>query len=66
MAGQLRVLGETARLGKDVARNGARRTARTPITRAIESAEEQLLQLRGLQAGPTADVGHSAALIDNS
>lgn len=47
---------------------------RALITSAIESAEEQLLQLRGVQTGPTADVarrllgglGHSAGLIENA
>jgi hypothetical protein len=47
---------------------------RALITRAIESAEEQLLQLRGAQTGPTADVArqllrslrHSAGLIENA
>jgi hypothetical protein len=41
---------------------------------AIDSAEEQLLQLRGVQTGPTADVArrllrglsHSAGLIENA
>ncbi|MEU8470569.1 hypothetical protein AB0F30_22165 [Streptomyces sp. NPDC029006] len=44
------------------------------ITSAIDSAEEQLLQLRGVHSGPTADValrllrglGHSAGLIENA
>ncbi|WP_241195906.1 hypothetical protein [Streptomyces sp. SID10362] len=47
---------------------------RALITRAIEGAEEQLLQLRRVQTGPTADVAqqllrnlrHSAALIENA
>jgi hypothetical protein len=47
---------------------------RALITSAIESAEEQLLQLRGVQTGPTADVAqqllrslrHSADLIENA
>ncbi|MET8930138.1 hypothetical protein ABZX42_14245 [Streptomyces sp. NPDC004611] len=47
---------------------------RALITSTIESAEEQLLQLRGVQTGPTADIAqqllrnlrHSAALIDNA
>ncbi|GGP00122.1 TniQ family protein [Wenjunlia tyrosinilytica] len=76
MAGQLRVLGKE----KEAPGSGRMWRAavpaeqRTLITRAIESAEEQLLQLRGVQTGPTADVArqllrtlrHSTALIDNA
>ncbi|MGY1495043.1 DNA-binding protein [Streptomyces sp. QTS52] len=76
MAGQLRVLGKekkapgSGRMWRAV----VPAEQRTLITRAIESAEEQLLQLRGVQTGPTADVAqqllrtlrHSAALIDNA
>jgi hypothetical protein len=76
MAGHLRVLGKE----KKAPGSGRMWRAtvpveqRTLITRAIESAEEQLLQLRGVQTGPTADVAqqllrnlrHSAALIDNA
>ncbi|MFE2078188.1 hypothetical protein [Streptomyces misionensis] len=44
------------------------------ITSAIDSAQEQLLQLLGMHSGPTADVarrllrglGHSAGLIENA
>ena len=44
------------------------------IASTIDSAEEQLLQLRGVQAGPTVDVArrllrglmHSAGLIENA
>ncbi|MFI5823767.1 hypothetical protein ACIA8I_32490 [Streptomyces rishiriensis] len=44
---------KSARLKEDVARGGARPAEqRTLITRAFESAEEQLLQLRGTQTGP--------------
>lgn len=47
---------------------------RTLITSTIENAEEQLLQLRGVQTGPTANVArqllrtlrHSADLIENA
>ncbi|MDX3588934.1 TniQ family protein [Streptomyces europaeiscabiei] len=76
MAGQLRVLGKekkapgSGRMWRAV----VPAEQRTLITRAIESAEEQLLQLRGAQTGPTADVArqllrslrHSADLIDNA
>lgn len=76
MAGQLRVLGKE----KKAPGSGRMWRATVPaeqralITSAIESAEEQLLQLRGIQTGPTADVAqqllrslrHSAALIDNA
>ncbi|WP_425274524.1 DNA-binding protein [Streptomyces flavidovirens] len=76
MAGQLRVL------GKEKKAPGSGRMWRTVvppeqrmlITRAIERAEEQLHQLRGVQTGPTADVAqqllrnlrHSAVLIENA
>ncbi|MHC3475544.1 DNA-binding protein [Streptomyces sp. 7R007] len=76
MAGQLRVL------GKEKKAPGAGRTwraavppeQRAQITRAIESAQEQLLQLRGAQYGKTADaarqllrtLGHAATLIDQA
>ncbi|MFI9771667.1 DNA-binding protein [Streptomyces sp. NPDC052415] len=76
IAGQLRVLGKE----KKAPGSGRMWRAAVPaeqrmlITRAIESAEEQLLQLRGVQTGPTADVAqqllrnlhHSAALIENA
>lgn len=76
MAGQLRVLGKE----KKAPGSGRMWRAAVPaeqralITRAIESAEEQLLQLRGVQTGATADVArqllrnlrHSAALIENA
>ncbi|MEW2489322.1 DNA-binding protein [Streptomyces sp. NPDC048411] len=76
MAGQLRVLGKE----KKAPGSGRMWRAAVPaeqralITSAIESAEEQLLQLRGVQTGPTADVArqllrnlrHSAALIENA
>ncbi len=76
MAGQLRVLGKEKKAPGSgrMWRAAVPAEQRTLITRAIESAEEQLLQLRGVQSGPTADVArqllrnlrHSAALIDNA
>jgi hypothetical protein len=74
MAGQLRVLGKE----KKAPGTGTMWRATVPaeqrrlITSAIDSAEEQLLQLRGVQTGPTAEVarrllrglGHSAGLIE--
>ncbi|MGW6707614.1 DNA-binding protein [Streptomyces sp. NPDC054956] len=74
MAGQLRVLGKE----KKAPGTGTMwRTAVPPEQRAligslIDSAEEQLVQLRGVQSGPTADVarqllrglGHSAGLVE--
>ncbi|WP_328777880.1 DNA-binding protein [Streptomyces canus] len=76
MAGQLRVLGKEKRAPGSgrMWRAAVPAEQRTLITRAIESAEEQLLQLRRVQIGPTADVAqqllrnlrHSAALIDNA
>ncbi|MET7665908.1 DNA-binding protein [Streptomyces sp. NPDC005463] len=76
MAAQLRVLGKEKKApgsGK-MWRAAVPAEQRTLITRAIESAEEQLLQLHGIQTGPTADVArqllrtlrHSAALIENA
>ncbi|OIJ92416.1 DNA-binding protein [Streptomyces monashensis] len=76
MAGQLRVLGKE----KKAPGSGTMWRAAVPaeqrmlITSAIDSAEEQLLQLRGVQTGPTADVArrvlrglsHSAGLIENA
>ncbi|MFD5110275.1 TniQ family protein [Streptomyces cinereoruber] len=74
MAGRLRVLGKE----KKAPGSGTMWRATVPaeqrmlITRTIESAEEQLIQLRGVQTGPTAEVtrrllrglGHSAGLIE--
>ncbi|MGV9551790.1 DNA-binding protein [Streptomyces ardesiacus] len=74
MAGQLRVLGKE----KKAPGSGTMWRAAVPaeqrrlITSAIDSAEEQLLQLHGVQTGPIADVarqllrglGHSAGLIE--
>ncbi|MFF7977380.1 DNA-binding protein [Streptomyces sp. NPDC007905] len=76
MAGQLRVL------GKEKKTPGAGRTwraavppeQRAQITRAIESAQEQLIQLRGAQYGKTADaaqqllrtLSHAATLINQA
>ncbi|WP_344387681.1 DNA-binding protein [Streptomyces vastus] len=76
MAGQLRVLGKE----KKAPGSGRMWRATVPaeqralITSAIENAEEQLLQLRGTQTGPTAVVarqllrtlGRSAGLIENA
>ncbi|GGU24955.1 DNA-binding protein [Streptomyces daghestanicus] len=76
MAGQLRVLGKE----KKAPGSGTMWRAAVPaeqrrlITSAIDSTEEQLLQLRGVQTGPTAEVarrllrglGHSAGLIENA
>ncbi|MFF7266478.1 DNA-binding protein [Streptomyces sp. NPDC008159] len=76
MAGQLRVLGKE----KKAPGSGTMWRAAVPteqrrlITSAIDSADEQLLQLRGVQTGPTAEVarrllrglGHSAGLIENA
>ncbi|WP_069766713.1 DNA-binding protein [Streptomyces sp. LUP30] len=76
MAGQLRVLGKEKKAPGSgrMWRAAVPAEQRTLITRTIESAEEQLLQLRGAQTGPAADVAqqllrnlrHSAALIDNA
>ncbi|MEU2856630.1 DNA-binding protein [Streptomyces syringium] len=74
MAGQLRVLGKE----KKAPGSGTMWRAVVPaeqrarIGSLIDSAEEQLLQLRGAQSGPTAEVarqllrslGHSAGLIE--
>ncbi|PSM39087.1 DNA-binding protein [Streptomyces dioscori] len=73
-AGQLRVAGRE----KKAPGSGTMWRAAVPaeqrmlITSAVDGAEEQLLQLRGVQSGATADVaqrllrglGHSAALIE--
>ncbi|MFC9916033.1 DNA-binding protein [Streptomyces sp. NPDC127197] len=76
MAGQLRVLGKEKKAPGSgrMWRAAVPAEQRTLITRTIESAEEQLLQLRGVQTGPTADVArqllrtlrHSAGLIENA
>lgn len=76
MAGQLRVLGKE----KKAPGSGRMWRAVVPpeqralITSAVQSAEEQLQQLRRVQTGPAADVArqllrslrHSADLIDNA
>ncbi|MFD7056934.1 hypothetical protein ACFWBS_53340 [Streptomyces mirabilis] len=76
MAGQLRVLGKE----KKAPGSGRMWRAAVPpeqralITRAVENAEEQLLQLRWAQSGPAADVArrllhnlaHSADLIETA
>lgn len=73
-AGQLRVLGKEKRAPGSgrMWRMAVPPEQRMLITRAIESTKEQLLLLRGVQSGPTADVarqllrglGHSAGLIE--
>ncbi|MGW1563376.1 DNA-binding protein [Streptomyces sp. NPDC002144] len=76
IAGQLRVLGKE----KKAPGTGRMWRAAVPaeqrmlISSAVSDAEEQLLQLRGVQTGPIADVArhllgtlhHSAVLIDNA
>ncbi|MDG5808849.1 DNA-binding protein [Streptomyces ossamyceticus] len=76
MAGQLRVLGKEKKAPGSgrMWRATVSAEQRALITRAIEGAEEQLLQLRRVQTGPTADVArqllrnlrHSATLIENA
>ncbi|BET45101.1 hypothetical protein RGQ21_00830 [Kitasatospora aureofaciens] len=76
IAGQLRVLGREKKAPGSgrMWRATVSADQRALITRAIEGAEEQLLQLRRVQTGPTADVArqllrnlrHSAALIENA
>ncbi|MFG2638085.1 DNA-binding protein [Streptomyces sp. NPDC048362] len=76
MAGQLRVLGKEKKApgSGTMWRTAVDAEQRRLITSAIDSAEEQLLQLRGMQTGPTAEVarrllrglGHSAGLIENA
>ncbi|MDX3067764.1 MULTISPECIES: DNA-binding protein [Streptomyces] len=76
MAGQLRVLGKEKKApgSGTMWRATVDAEQRRLITSAIDSAEEQLLQLRGVQTGPTAEVarrllrglGHSAGLIENA
>lgn len=76
MAGQLRVLGRE----KKAPGSGRMWRAVVPaeqrmlITSTLDSVQEQLLHLRGVDSGPTADVarrllrglGHSAGLIENA
>ncbi|MFE1500471.1 DNA-binding protein, partial [Streptomyces albidoflavus] len=76
MAGQLRVLGKE----KKAPGSGTRWRAAVPaeqraqISSLVDGAQEQLIQLRGAQAGSSADVAqhllrilsHSAALIDKA
>lgn len=74
MAGQLRVLGREKRApGSGMMwRAMVPPESRARIGGLIDSAEEQLVQLRGVQSGPTAEVarqllgglGHSAGLIE--
>ncbi|MPY43972.1 DNA-binding protein [Streptomyces phyllanthi] len=76
MAGHLRVLGKEKKAPGSgrMWRATVSAEQRALITRAIEGAEEQLLQLRRVQTGPTADVArqllrnlrHSATLIENA
>ncbi|MEU7161950.1 DNA-binding protein, partial [Streptomyces chrestomyceticus] len=76
VASQLRVLGKE----KKAPGSGTMWRAAVPaeqrmlITSTLDSVQEQLLQLRGVQTGPTAEVarrllrglGHSASLIENA
>ncbi|MFF3727468.1 DNA-binding protein [Streptomyces erythrochromogenes] len=74
MAGQLRVLGKEKRApgSGTMWRTVVPPEERARIGSLIDSAEEQLVQLRGVQSGPTAEVaeqllrslGHSAGLIE--
>ncbi|MFD5065886.1 DNA-binding protein, partial [Streptomyces sp. NPDC058394] len=74
MAGQLRVLGKEKRApgSGTMWRTVVPPEERARIGSLIDSAEEQLAQLRGVQSGPTAEVaqqqlrslGHSAGLIE--
>ncbi|MQS98799.1 DNA-binding protein [Streptomyces jumonjinensis] len=74
MAGQLRVLGKEKRApgSGTMWRAVVPAEQRMRIGSLIGSAEEQLLQLRGVQSGPTAEVarqvlqglGHSAGLVE--
>ncbi|MFE7466204.1 DNA-binding protein [Streptomyces sp. NPDC057499] len=74
MAGQLRVFGKEKRApgSGTMWRAVVPPEQRARIGSLIDSAEEQLVQLRGVQSGPTADVarqllhglGHSAGLIE--
>jgi hypothetical protein len=76
MAGQLRVLGKEKKApgsGK-MWRAAVPAEQRRLITSTLDSVQDQLLQLRGVHSGPTADVarrllrglGHSAGLIENA
>ncbi|MFC5904660.1 DNA-binding protein [Streptomyces zhihengii] len=74
MAGQLRVLGKERRApgSGTMWRAVVPAEQRMRISSLLGSAEEQLLQLRGVQSGPTAEVarqllqglGHSAGLVE--
>ncbi|MFJ8563243.1 hypothetical protein [Streptomyces sp. NPDC093514] len=76
MAGQLRVLGKEKRApgSGTMWRTVVPSEQRARIGSLIDSAEEQLTQLRGVQSGPTAEVarqllrslGHSAGLIESA
>lgn len=76
MAAQLRVMAKEKRSPGSgrMWRAAVPAEQRALITSAVDSAEEQLLQLRGVQTGPTADVArqllrnlrHSADLIENA
>ncbi|MFI2077174.1 hypothetical protein [Streptomyces triculaminicus] len=76
MARQLRVLGKEKKApgSRTMWRAAVPAEQRRLITSAIDSAEEQLLQLRGVQTGQTSDVarrllrglGHSAGPIENA
>ncbi|MFJ4982022.1 hypothetical protein ACIP6X_43145 [Streptomyces coeruleorubidus] len=73
MAGQLRILGKKKAPGSGTRWRAAVPTEHhRPITSAIDNAEEQPLQLREVQTGPTTEaarrllrgLGHSASLIE--
>ncbi|WP_426558384.1 DNA-binding protein [Streptomyces sp. WG5] len=76
MAGQLRVMGKEKKApgSGTMWRATVSAEQRRLITSTLDSAGEQLLQLRGVHSGPTADVarrllrglGHSAGLIENA
>ncbi len=76
MAGQLRVLGKERKApgSGTMWRATVSAEQRRLITSTLDSVQEQLLQLGGVQTGPTADVarrllrglGHSVGLIENA
>ncbi|MEU9028984.1 hypothetical protein AB0D46_15960 [Streptomyces sp. NPDC048383] len=76
MAGQLRVLGKEKRApgAGTMWRTVVPPEQRALIGSLIDSAEEQLVQLRGMWSGPTAEVarqllrglGHSAGLVQSA
>nr|WP_108990785.1 DNA-binding protein [Streptomyces coelicoflavus] len=76
MSGQLRVMGKDKKApgSGTMWRAAVSAEQRRLITSTLDSVQEQLLQLRGVHSGPTADVarrllrglGHSAGLIENA